>query len=72
MQKSIKIVNVGEYIGAVKTGRCPMYTYLDKSHKKDLIEGLKEDFPGYIIEDGTKIDRIELAKFIIRSRKVNS
>lgn len=67
MPKSIKIVNIGQYIGAVKSGRCPMYAVTDKNNKKDLIEGLKEDFPDYIIEDGTKLDRAALAKFIIRT-----
>lgn len=64
----IKIVNIGKYVGAVKSGKCPMYAVTEKENKKNMIEGLKEDFPDFIIEYGTKIDRINLAKYIVRTQ----
>lgn len=64
----IKIVNVGKYVGAVKSGKCPMYAVTERENKSELIAGLKEDFPNFRIEDGTKIDKAALARFIIRSR----
>lgn len=64
----IKIVNIGKYVGAVKPGKCPMYAVTEKENLKKMIEGLKEDFPDFRIEDGTKIDRINLAKYIVRTQ----
>ena len=64
----IKIVNVGQYVGAVKPGKCPMYAVTEKENKSEFIAGLKEDFPNFRIEGGTKKGRAALARVIIRSR----
>lgn len=43
--REIKIVSVGSYIGAVKLGKCPMYSFAPKTKAADFLASLKEDFP---------------------------
>lgn len=53
--KEIKIVEVGNYVGAVKSGKCPMYGFAPKTEEEDFYASLKEDFPGYrFIRGGEK------------------
>lgn len=68
--KQINIVRIGEYVGAVKPGRCPMYSYTQKENLRDMVNGLREDFPDYQIVQGGKNDRASLAKFIIRDKRL--
>lgn len=69
MQKIIKLVSVGKYVGAVKYGKCPMYAITSKDKVEDLKAGLKEDFPEYKIVDGNAPDKQAIAQFILRSRE---
>ena len=41
-------------------------------NKADVIEGLKEDFPDFIISNGGKKERAEAAKRIIMHRNMNA
>lgn len=70
--KEIKIVEVGNYVCAIKLGRCPMFAVENKNKKDDMIEGLKEDFPDFIISNGGKKERAEAAKRIIMQRNMNA
>ena len=70
--KEIKIVDVGNYVCAIKLGRCPMFAVENKNKKDDMIEGLKEDFPDFKFVDGGKKERAEAAKRIIMQRNMNS
>lgn len=70
--KEIKIVDVGNYVCAIKLGRCPMFAVEHIQNKADVIEGLKEDFPDFIISNGGKKERAEAAKRIIMQRNMNA
>lgn len=70
--KEIKIVEVGNYVCAIKLGRCPMFAVENIQNKADVIQGLKEDFPDFIISDGGKKERAEAAKRIIMQRNMNA
>jgi len=67
LPKEIRIVNVGKYVGAIKHGRCPMYSITMPDKYDDWKKGLQEDFPDYRIVDGTKPDRAKVAQFIIKT-----
>lgn len=67
MPREIRIVRVGKYVGAVKQGRCPMYSITTPDKYEDWKKGLQEDFPDYRIVDGTKPDRAMVAQFIIKT-----
>lgn len=69
LQKIIKLVSIGNYVGAVKYGRCPMYAVTTKDKVEDLKAGLTEDFPECTIVDGNAPDRQAVAQFILRSRQ---
>lgn len=72
MSKEIKIVDVGNYVCAIKLGRCPMFAVENIQNKTDVIEGIKEDFPDYRIVYGGKKERAEAAKRIIMQRNMNA
>lgn len=69
LQKTIKLVSIGKYVGAVKYGRCPMYAITTKDKVEDLKAGLAEDYPECKIDDGTLDDRKAVAQFILRSKQ---
>lgn len=70
--KEIKIVEVGNYICAVKLGRCPLFVVEYRDKKNDIIEGLREDFPNYVITYGGKKERAEAAKRIIMQKNMRN
>lgn len=70
--KEIKIVEAGNYVCAIKLGRCPLFAVEYKNKKDDMIEGLKEDFPDFKIVDGGQKERAEAAKRIIMQRNMNA
>lgn len=70
--KEIKIVEVGNYVCAIKLGRCPMFAVEHIQNKALVIEGLKEDFPDFKFVDGGKKERAEAAKRIIMQRNINA
>lgn len=70
MPKEIRIVRVGNYIGAVKLGRCPMYSITTPDKYEDWKKSLQEDFPDYRFLDGEKRERANLAQYIIRQQKM--
>jgi hypothetical protein len=67
--KEIRIVRIGNYIGAVKLGRCPMYSITTPEQYEDWKKSLQEDFPDYRITQGEKKERANLAQFIIRQNQ---
>ena len=67
--KEIKIVRIGKYIGAVKSGKCPMYSITTPDQYEDWKKSLQEDFPDYRITQGKKKERADLAQFIIRQNQ---
>lgn len=67
--KEIRIVRVGNYIGAVKSGKCPMYSITTPERYEDWKKSLQEDFPDYRIVNGEKKERANLAQFIIRQNQ---
>jgi hypothetical protein len=67
MEKTIKIIEMNKYIGAVKLGKCPMYAITTPDKRNDLIEGLKEDFPDYKISPHYSLsEKKQLAHFIVK------
>ena len=68
--KEIKIVKVGKYVAAFKSGRCPLFAVEDVSKEKDMREGLKEDFPDYALVRGGEYEKAEVAKRIIMRQKM--
>lgn len=67
MPREIRIVRIGKYVGAVKQGRCPMYSITTPEKFDDWKKGLQEDYPDYIIVDGTNPDRAMVSQFIIKT-----
>lgn len=65
MTKEIRIVTIGKYIGAVKQGRCPMYSITTIDKFNDWLASLHEDFPDYKFTNCQKQERADLAKFIV-------
>ncbi len=70
MPKEIRIVTVGKYVGAVRLGKCPMYSVTEIENYEDWKESLKETFPDHILVDGTKPDRAAVAQYILRQQKM--
>lgn len=70
MPKEIRIVTVGKYVGAVRPGKCPMYSVTERENYEDWKESLKETFPDHILVDGTKPDRAAVAQYILRQQKM--
>ena len=67
--KEIRIVRIGNYIGAVKSGKCPMYSITTLDQYEGWKKSLKEDFPDYRITQGEKKERANIAQFIIRQNQ---
>ena len=65
LSKEIRIVHIGKYVGAVRVGKCPMYSVTNKENFDDWKKSLKETFPDHVLIDGTKPDRAAVAKFIL-------
>lgn len=70
--KEIKIVSVGNYVGAVKSGKCPMYGFAPKVNKADFLASLKEDFPEYRFICGGEKERSALMFNIKLSERAKS
>ena len=70
--KEFKIVEIGNYVCAIKLGRCPIFAVEHLEKKKDMIEGLKFDFPDHIFVNGGKKERAEAAKRIIMQKNMNA
>lgn len=54
--KEIKIVTVGKYVGAVKSGKCPMYSITTVDNFNDWFASLHEDFPDYKLKKNEKFN----------------
>lgn len=39
------IIQIDDYIGVLKPGKCPVYSYTDKKNFKDFIKSIKETYP---------------------------
>ena len=70
--KEFKIVEIGNYVCAIKLGRCPIFAVENKSKKDDMIDGLIIDFPDHIFVNGGKKERAEAAKRIIMQKNMNA
>lgn len=70
MTKEIKIVTVGKYVGAIKSGKCPMYSITTVDNFNDWFASLHEDFPDYKFTHGQKQERADLAKFIVARQNI--
>lgn len=43
--KRFFIIQTKGYVGVLKPGKCPAYSYTDTKNFKDFIKGIKDDYP---------------------------